>query len=255
MHPTIDLDFFEVPVYSALVMLGALAGLGVTWLYLRYRLRRASVGSTFWDGALLVFVASWVGARAYHVIMQWDYYVARPDEIAQIGLGGLAIRGALITGLITLALYARWRRLAFAKLADAAVIGLASSQTIGWAGALVQGANYGVVSDSPMAIDLPDLYGLVAPRFPLQHAEIALFAALFVSLAILAYSKPRPGILFLVYGLIACAANAALGFQRGDETAQWAGLRIDQWVDGVGVGAVLLFGWVTRREGNVGINQ
>jgi phosphatidylglycerol:prolipoprotein diacylglycerol transferase len=255
MHPTLDLDFFEIPVYTALVMLGALAGLAAAWFYLRVRLRRAAAIINFFDGALIVFAAGWIGARAYHVATQWDYYAARPDEIAQIGLGGMAMRGALITGLIALALYARWRKLTFAKLADACALGLALGQAIGWAGALAQGANYGVVSDSPITMDLPDLYGLVAPRFPLQHAEIILFAALFVGLGLLAYSKPRAGWLFGVYLLIASVANLALGFQRGDETVRLAGLWLDQWVDAAGIGIALLFWWWTQRGGKVGINQ
>ena len=255
MHPTLDLDFVEIPLYTALVILGMTAGLVSTWLYLRVRLRRAAGWWVFLDGALIVFIASWIGARAYHVAMQWDYYSARPDEIAQIGLGGLAMRGALMAGFIVLVIYARWRRLAFAKIADACALGLALGQAIGWTGALVQGANYGVVSDTQVAMDLPDLYGLVAPRFPLQHAEIFLFAALFVGLVILAYAKPQPGVVFAIYLLVASTGNLMLGFQRGDETLYIGELRVDQWVDALGIAAALLFWWLTRREGKVGINQ
>lgn len=251
----LDLDFVEIPLYTALVMLGALVGLGASWLYWRGHVRRAAALSIFLDGAIIGFVAGWIGARAYHVVTHWDYYSARPDEIAQIGLGGLAMRGALIAGFIALMFYARWRRLMLVKLLDATAIGLAAGQAIGWAGALVQGANYGIVSDSQVAMDLPDLYGLIAPRFPLQHAEIILFAVLAIGLVVLAFSKPRPGILFLVYLLIASAANFVLGFQRGDETAWLAGLRIDQWIDAVGLGVVLLFWLFMQREGKVGINQ
>jgi prolipoprotein diacylglyceryltransferase len=141
------------------------------------------------------------------------------------------------------------------KLADATAIGLALGQAIGWAGALVQGSNYGVLSDSPVAVDLPDLYGLVAPRFPVQHAEIILFAALGMGLIVIAFYKPRAGMLFRVYGLIASTANFVLGFQRGDETLGLVGLRIDQWIDAASVVVVLLFWLLFRYEGNVGINQ
>ncbi|MBI5031497.1 MAG: prolipoprotein diacylglyceryl transferase [Chloroflexi bacterium] len=250
----LDLDFIEIPLYTALVMLGALVGLGATWLYLRLRLHRAATLRVFLDGAIIVFVAGWIGARAYHVATHWDYYAARPDDIAQIGIGGMAMRGALILGFIALIFYARWRRFAPAKLLDATAIGLAIGQAIGWAGALVHGANYGIVSDSQIAMDLPDLYGLVAPRFPLQHAEIILFAVLGLGLVLRAFYKPQPGMLFVVYVLIASAANFALAFQRGDETLGWSGLRIDQWVDLIGLGVVLLFWRYARRGGNVGIN-
>ena len=231
MPQTLDLIFFDLPTYTALVMLGAVVGLGVAYLYLRKRARRAVTLTIFLDGALIVFAVSWIGARAYHVALNWDYYAARPDEIAQIGLGGLAMRGAFIAGFIALVIYARVRGLRFAKLADASALGLAVGQAIGWIGALARGANYGVVSDSQIALELPDLYGLIAPRFPLQHFEIGLFVVLFVGLIVLAVRRPRAGTLFLVYLLVASAVNWVFGFWRGDETVFVGPLRVDQAVD------------------------
>lgn len=231
MHPTIDLDFFELDVYTALVALGILAGLLVAYLFLRSRSRRASAFAAFLDGALVALAAGWTGARGYHVLTHWEYYAARPEEIAQLGLGGLGIRGGLVLAFLAVFVYARVRRLSFGHLADAAALGLSIGQAIGWAGALVQGANYGVVSDSRIAMELPDLYGLVQPRFPLQPVEIALFAVLFIGLLWQAAQRRTPGTLFLMYLLIASAANALLGFQRGDETAYAGPWRVDQLVD------------------------
>lgn len=255
MHPTVDFDFFELPLYTVLVMLGAGLGLAATYLFLRMRSRRAAAAANFLNGALVVFVAGWVGARAYHVATHWDYYAARPDEIAQVGLGGMAMRGALITGFMALIFYAHWRGLKLARIADATALGLSLGQAIGWIGALVQGANYGVVSDSQIAIDLPDVYGLIAPRFPVQPAEIFLFAVLFVGLLIFASYQPRAGMLFLGYLFIASAANFALGFVRGDETLFISALRIDQWVDAGMSGLALLFYLSICREGKVGMIQ
>lgn len=256
MNPTLDLDWFEIPMYTAILAVGAAAGLFAAYLFLRSRSRRASEFSVFLDAALIAFAVGWIGARAYHVAAHWDYYVARPEEIAQPGLGGLGIRGALILGLAALVIYAAARKISFWYFADAAAIGLALGQAIGWVGALIQGANYGVVSDSQIAMDLPDLYGLVQPRFPLQHAEIALFVLLFIVLLFVASRRPRAGTLFFAYLLLASAANFALGFQRGDDTAYIGALRIDQVVDAA---FVVLAGlvWLMRRaaarnDGNVG---
>ncbi len=244
MRPTIDLLFFELPLYSALVFLGIALGLLATYAYWRARARRAVTPALFLDGALVVVAAGWVGARAYHVALNWEYYAARLDEIAQPGLGGLGIRGAFIAGFIALAAYAWARRLAFGKLADAAAIGLALGQAIGWVGALMCGANYGAPNDSALAMELPDLYGLNAPRFPLQHFEIGLFALLFVGLLALAARRPRAGVLFCGYLLVASAANLALGFQRGDETVFVGVLRVDQIVDaGLGLSACAGLWW------------
>lgn len=250
----IDFKFFELPIYTTLVMGGIFTGLLTTFLFLRIYSPRAARLSYFLTGVLVALIAGWFGARAYHVAAQWDYYAMRPDEIAQIGLGGLAMRGALIAGAIALALYVRVRGWRFARLADAAAIGLSVGQAIGWTGALAHGANYGIPNDSQFAIDLPDIYGLYAPRFPLQHAEIILFAGVFVILAMVAARRPRPGTLFALYLLIASSANFLLGFQRGDEATVVGGLRVDQWCDGVLAGLALMFWLFVQREGKVGIN-
>jgi phosphatidylglycerol:prolipoprotein diacylglycerol transferase len=255
LHPTIDLIFFDLPAYTALVLLGAMAGFGVAYVYLRKRAQRAMTPEIFLDGAVIVCAAGWIGARAYHIALRWDYYAARPDEIVQIGLGGLAMRGAFLAGFLALALYARARGLRFGKLADASALGLTIGQAVGWVGALAHGANYGVVSDSQIALELPDLYGLIALRFPLQHCEIVLFVGLFVGLLILALRQPRAGTLLLAYCLIASAANFVLGFWRGAETLFVGALRVDQGVDLIfGALALGMLAWQTiRRVGNVGI--
>jgi prolipoprotein diacylglyceryl transferase len=231
MHPTVDLNFFEIPVYSAMVALGAAAGLLAAYLFLRTRSRRASTLPVFIDSTLITFAAGWIGARVYHVVTHWDYYAARPEEIAQPGLGGLGMRGALILAIIALLFYSTARKISFWYFADAAAMGLALGQALGWIGALAQGANYGVVSDSQIAMDLPDLYGLIQPRFPLQYFEIALFAVLFVGLVIAAAQRPYTGALFSAYLFLASLADFTLGFQRGDESAYVGALRIDQVVD------------------------
>lgn len=252
MRPTIDLFLIELPVYSALVGLGLVVGLLAAYLYLRVRAPQLSQFDLFLDGALLALAVSWIGARAYHVVMRWDYYQTRPEEIVPLSgfwegnmPGGLGMRGALLLGLAAIALYAGVRRLSFWRLADAAALGLAVGQAIGWVGALAQGANYGIVSDSRLALELPDLYGLVAPRFPLQHVEILLYAAVFVVLVALAVQNRAPGTLFFVYLIAVSLSNAALGFQRGDETAFWGALRIDQIVDAA-VAGVGIAGWMGR---------
>jgi phosphatidylglycerol:prolipoprotein diacylglycerol transferase len=256
MNPIIDLDWFEISEYTAIVALGAAAGLLAAYLFLRTRSLRASAPNVFLDAALLTFVMGWAGARAYHVATHWDYYAARPEEIAQVGLGGFGIRGAFIFGLAALLIYARLRKISFWYFADAAAIGLTIGQAIGWVGALVQGANYGAVSDSQIAMDLPDVYGLVQPRFPVQSAESVFFALLFIGLLYVATQRPRSGELFIAYLGLASAANFALGFQRGDDTVFVGQLRIDQVIDAVFiVGAACLGLWRRAdapKEGNVG---
>ncbi len=231
MHPSIDLDFVQIPLYTALVALGAVAGLVTAYLYLRAYSRRVYSLTVLLDAAIVTFAAGWIGARVYHIATHLDYYAARPDQITQLDAGGLAMRGAFIVGFFVLALYARLRRVSFGRLADASALGLAIAQAIGWIGALVWGANYGAVSDSVLATDLPNIYGIVEPRLPLQHAEIAFFAILYLALLAFASQRPEKGQIFLVYLLITSLANFVFGFFRGDASAFAGAFRVDQLFD------------------------
>ncbi len=261
MHPTIDLDFVELPVYSVLIALGAGVGLAAAFLHLRRTVQEGrallpagrALFDFFQDCAVLVFAAGWVGARAYHVLTHLDFYAARPDQILQWGalpgspfLGGLGLRGAFLAGGIVLAVYARVRRFSFWPVADAAALGLAAGQAIGWIGALAEGANYGAVSDSRWAVDWPDLYGLVQPRWPVQHLEIGFFAVLFLFLVRMSMRKPPPGRVFLVFLLITSVSQVALGALRGDETAYVGPVRVDQIVD-AGLGLLALAGLFRQK--------
>lgn len=251
MHPTIDLGFKEISLYTALVILGAVIGLVSAFLFLRTYSRRVYSLELFLDAALVTFAAGWIGARAYHVLLSWDYYSTRSDQILSWEAGGLGMRGALIAGSMALAIFARVRRVSFWRLADAAGLGLAIGQALGWVGAFVEGANYGAVNDSAIAMELPNLYGIVEPRVPVQYAEIALFVLLFVGLFGWSLQRPRIGVLFVVYLGAAALGNFALGFFRGDESVYLGGLRVDQVFDAAFVAAALV-GWRLLPRAGVG---
>ena len=251
MSPSIDLGFKEISLYTALIILGAVIGLATAFLFLRTYSRRIYSLELFLDAALVVFATGWIGARVYHVALNWEYYSTRSEEILNWEAGGLAIRGAFLAAVVALGIFAWARRISFWRLADAAGLGLAIGQAIGWVGANAAGANYGAVSDSLIAMELPNLYGIVEPRVPLQYAEMGLFALLFAGLLGLAFRRARTGVVFLAYGLIASTANLLLGFFRGDESLYIGALRVDQVFD-AGFLVCALTVWILLPRASVG---
>jgi phosphatidylglycerol---prolipoprotein diacylglyceryl transferase len=244
----------DFSVFSLFILLATVAGLIAAYVYSR------SVGvglATLLDATLVAVIFGGIGARAYHVFTHWDYYSQNTGEIANFGQGGMGLRGALALGLIALLFFALLRRVPFWKLADAGALGLALAQGIGWYGAHLVGANYGVVSDAALVLpfgatggtvvgleqDLPDVYGIVAPRVPVQLIAVAFFFALFVALAWMSWRwRPDEGIVFLSYLIVSALGGFALGYWRADETLIWNGWRLDQWVDLAlaGIGLVVL---------------
>ena len=72
-----------------------------------------------------------IGARAYYVIFEWDYFKNHPDQIIQIWNGGLAIYGGIIGALIAAYFVCKKVDLNFLNLLDLAGMSLLIGQGIG----------------------------------------------------------------------------------------------------------------------------
>ncbi|MGB8645056.1 MAG: prolipoprotein diacylglyceryl transferase family protein [Anaerolineae bacterium] len=230
----------DVPAYSTFILLAAVLGLA----FAGWQARRDGIAlAAFLDTALVVVLIGGIGARGYHILSHWDYYSQNIDDMTNLAQGGMGMRGALGLGLLALALFAPLRRVSFWKLADAGAVGLSLALAVGWYAARLIGANYGVVSDAPFAQDLPDLYGIVAPRMPVQLAAIGFFFLVFAALAWQG-TRPsrRPGALLLLFLILFGLGNLGLDSQRADETLLWNGWRVDQLFDLVfaGLGLIVL---------------
>lgn len=111
-----------------------------------------------------------IGARAYYVAFEWDYYSQHLDEIIAIWNGGLAIYGGIIGGIIAAFITCKVEKLNFYNLLDMAGISLLVGQGIGrWGNYANQEAfgtftngNFGMMSKkvaSYIALH-PDKFGL-----------------------------------------------------------------------------------------------
>lgn len=111
-----------------------------------------------------------IGARAYYVIFEWDYYRLNPAEIFRIWNGGLAIYGGIIGGLIAAFITCKIEKLNFMNLLDLVGMSLLIGQGIGrWGNYANQEAfgtftngNYGMMSKKVAAYVAmnPDKFGL-----------------------------------------------------------------------------------------------
>jgi len=221
--------------------LALLGGIGwVLWKAPRHGLHQGTV----WEGALLSISAAVLGARLFEGVGRWDYFQQYPLEIVRHWQGNLSFQGGLLAGAVALLLYCYWRSLSFWEIAGLAVPGLALATAIGWLGALLHGANYGFPMFGPLAVELPDLYGIVVPRFPTQVAGIVWSLLIFALLLGLARRNTQPRTLTLTWLFLYAGGMFALEFTRADETLYFGMFRIAQLLflaEGVGAGAVFLF--------------
>ncbi|NDJ59955.1 MAG: prolipoprotein diacylglyceryl transferase [Chloroflexi bacterium] len=233
----LDIGPFTIPVFSAMLA-GALAlglGSGV------YRLRGQTSAGRAIDAYLAALIGGLIGARAGHVLLHWPYFAAHPDEIIRLNAGGLDPHGALIGGLIGFGIMVRWRGIPAAdrrRVLDAAAPALALIALAGWIGCVAAGCGYGAevatlaAVPPPIAAELPDRFGIGAPRYNTQIFGAGLALVALGALALLDRRDPPPGARFWLTVALLYAGLFVVGFLRGDSVPLIfgldAGLRADQ---------------------------
>ncbi len=84
-----------------------------------------------YDTILMIIPCAIIGARAYFVACNWDYYGNNLKAIFDLRSGGLAIYGGVILVFIGAIVMCRVRKIPFMELADYCVVYLPLGQAIG----------------------------------------------------------------------------------------------------------------------------
>ncbi len=226
----------------------SLAIVAAVLLAIRLKPRHGFSTDDLLDLVFYVIIFGVIGARAYEVvILEPRYFFSHPAEMLMIWHGGLAIHGAIIGGLLTLAVWCRLKRQNFWRWTDLAAVVLPLAQAIGRWGNYFNQEVFGRPTSLAWGIPIE-----VANR-PLQYVNQSYFHPTFLYESVLdlllfvilfsiyrASSKKNMGSfmlfrmtfgsgqylgLYLVgYGLI----RFLLEFMRSDQTAMLLGHRWPQ---------------------------
>ncbi len=104
------------------------------------------------DLLLYAIPLSILGARLYYVAFSWDYYRDNLIEMFHFRGGGLAIHGAVFTGILVAIIFARKRNLDFWTIGDITSPSLILGQAIGRWGNYINQEAYGTPTDLPWGI-------------------------------------------------------------------------------------------------------
>ena len=217
--------------YGLLIAAAVVLGLTLSTALGRRRGIEAGVIS---DLLPMLAISGVVAARIYYVGFEWGRYAGAwtdlfgiiPIPLAlAVWEGGIAIHGAMVGGLIALALFCRWRRLAFWNLLDVLVPSLALGQAIGRWGNFFNSEAFGrpVPPDFPLPLRIPldrldsqllsnhpdAIHGLFHPTFLYESLwNLAVFALLLIL-----FRARQRGSLSLPDGALTCwyAISYSLG--------------------------------------------
>jgi len=182
-----------------------------------------------------VMALALVGGRLGYVVVHASYFVQHPLEAVQVWQGGLSGGGALLGGLVGVALAAALAGGSALVLGDRLARLAALLTAAAWLGCWQVGSAYGLPSDGVLALPAPDEWGRMAPRLPVQL--VGALAAL-GWMAVLdwkhAAGRTPNGMRGAAWLLVTGILMSLLSLIRGDPAALWGGLRVDTW-SGLGV--------------------
>jgi hypothetical protein len=216
--------FSGVNLFAIYTGLGAAIG---TWQVVR-RIPEADLKRRF-GFVLAVLLGVLLGARAGYVLFHTDYYGDHRGEIFQFWLGGLDWIGALAGGLFVLIILWRVSREPLDSLADS-LAPLALPLAAGaWLGCMDSGCAYGPSLNSWLGFEVPDEFGILTRRFPLQLMAVLLLVIFTVGLDPRPPRIALPGQYASLVGLGLSGTLLLTAFLRAAPAPRWAGMRPDVW--------------------------
>ena len=148
----ISIGNFTIAYYGIIIAIGMLVGVS---LILKEAKRVGFDDDMFLDICIITIILSVIGARAYYVIFSWDLYKDNPINILNIRQGGLAIYGGVLTGIVTVAVISKIKKLKFLAVTDVCILGVVVGQIFGRWGNFFNREAFGQYTNSLFAMLLP----------------------------------------------------------------------------------------------------
>lgn len=161
--------------YAISILIGVLVG--IYWMQRRYAARGGDPELVL-DIAIAVIPAGIIGGRLYHVATDWEKYFglgANPADALKITNGGLGIWGAVALGVLAAWAVAKWRKVPFAPVLDAAAPAIILGQAIGRLGNWFNQELYGGPTSLPWGLEIyqrVDEFGRVTPVTGTSTGEV-----------------------------------------------------------------------------------
>ncbi|MBN2098462.1 MAG: prolipoprotein diacylglyceryl transferase [Dehalococcoidia bacterium] len=151
MHIGIDPEIaqiwsFTIGWHGVLMFIGIVVGLALT---LPLAKKLGIPHETTYTAAIWAVIFGFIGARLTHVIDEWSYYSQDLLEILAIQKGGLGWYGALIGGIVGVAICSRLNKFSLARFADAVAPGIILGLSIGRIGCTINGDAPGTETSLP----------------------------------------------------------------------------------------------------------
>ena len=258
----------SLPVYwyGILIALGFILAI----LYVTKRAKEFGVDpDRMLDVVLGGAIGGIVGARAYFVLLRWDYYGQNLDQIFNTRSGGMAIYGGLIGGLLVGLLMCKLRKVKAKPALDLVVGGFFIGQCIGRWGNFINVEAFGGNTGLPWGMSSPSIASYLTqheaeleaigmnidPNMPVHPTFLYESLWCLMGFMLIAwYTKRRrfDGELTLLYTAWYGAGRAVIEGLRTD-SLMWGPVRVSQALALVAfVTATALLIWLGQKKKKLG---
>ncbi len=184
-----------------------------------------------------------LGSRLFYVIFNWSFYSQNPHLILAFRQGGLAIHGAVLTGVLVLVVFCKVKKLNFWLLGDTLAPSLILAQAIGRWGNYFNQEAYGVETDLPWAMFIDGAY-----RHPTFLYESLWNLLVFAALMVLSARRHHQGEIMVKYFIYYSIGRFFVEGLRTD-SLYLGSLRQAQVLSLVFiVGGIFLLRWLRRTQ-------
>jgi len=218
------------------------------------------------DSAFYLIIGGIIGARLFHVLLEFRYYLEHPLNILMVWQGGLAIHGAIISGLALVWYLTKKNNINFWLYSAIFLPGLAIAQAIGRWGNYFNQELFGRSTNLPWGIPIQpanrilDYYNsnFFQPTFLYESLGNLI---IFITLLILHYliikkiicQKNSPVMCYMLcvmtYLIMYSVLRFFLEFVRIDKTPEVFGLRFPQITSLIIIsGALLIYIYLKRTK-------
>ncbi|MCR5356308.1 MAG: prolipoprotein diacylglyceryl transferase [Lachnospiraceae bacterium] len=181
--------------------------------------------------AMCVLIFGFMGGKLLYLLVNFKDFIASP--LAMLGSEGFVVYGGIITGILSIYIYSRIKKLDFITYMDLLSAPVAITQGLGRVGCFMAGCCYGKPTSSHFGVVFPD--GCLAPAgvslIPTQLISAAFDLAVAIFLIIMFKKVRYSGIISGLYLMFYGVGRFIIEFFRGDvERGTLAGLPTSQFL-------------------------
>ena len=238
---------FTIHGYGLMIALGFLFAL----IFGMWQCKKKNLNDDlFYNLAMCVLIFGWLGGKILFIIVEFKQFLISPMSV--IGSEGFVVYGGIISGVLTIFVFCKIKKIDFLSYIDVIATAVAINQGFGRIGCLMAGCCYGRETDSWPYIIFPE--GCMAPAgvklVPTQiYSAVADFLLFLLLFMIINSKKYVKGMGMAVYLTCYAIGRSIIECFRSDARGEVGVLSTSQFISiFIGILGVILLIYILKDD-------